>query len=228
MRPARRRRVIEDAAEALGAGIAGAARRPADRDHRALGCFSFNGNKIITTGGGGMIVTDDEALAAPREHLTTQAQAPRAVAYVHDEVGYNYRLTNLAAALGLAQLEDPARALLAARRANAARYDTAIAGMPGLLPAARAPWADLRPFWLYHGLSSIRTRTSQTRGRVRSIALANRASRHNKFGPRSHLRPSSPCGLDHHRWRRRRVGIFEHAVQPSIRRRTWMTHGVPV
>ena len=70
-----------------------------------MGCFSFNGNKIITTGGGGMLVTDDEALARRARHLTTQARLP-GLAYDHDEVGYNYRLTNIAAALGLAQLEE--------------------------------------------------------------------------------------------------------------------------
>jgi dTDP-4-amino-4,6-dideoxygalactose transaminase len=111
-----------------------------------VGCFSFNGNKLITTGGGGMLVTDDEALARRARHLSTQARLPGR-AYDHDEVGYNYRLTNVAAALGLAQLEE-LDDLLAARRANAAAYDAAIATLPGLRPAPRAPWAS-PSFWLY-------------------------------------------------------------------------------
>lgn len=139
--------VFEDASEALGASFAAGlfAGRQVGTIGRA-GCFSFNGNKLITTGGGGMLVTDDEALARRARHLSTQARLPGS-AYDHDDLGYNYRLTNLAAALGLAQLEE-LPALLAARIANAAAYDAAIAGQPGLLPAPRAPWAH-PSFWLY-------------------------------------------------------------------------------
>ena len=111
-----------------------------------LGCFSFNGNKLITTGGGGMVTTDDEALARRVRHLSTQARLP-GQAYDHDEVGYNYRLSNLAAALGLAQLEQLPD-LLAARRRIAAAYDGALDALPGVRPAARAAWAD-PSFWLY-------------------------------------------------------------------------------
>lgn len=139
--------IIEDASEALGATYVGGR---FDGRHVGtigrVGCFSFNGNKLITTGGGGMLVTDDEALARRARHLSTQARLPGR-AYDHDEIGYNYRLSNLAAALGVAQLEQ-LPGLLAARRANATRYDTAIAGLPGLIPARRAAWAD-PSFWLY-------------------------------------------------------------------------------
>jgi perosamine synthetase len=69
-----------------------------------MGTFSYNGNKIITTGGGGMIVTDDEALAKKAKHLTTQAKCDP-FEYKHDEIGYNYRLVNVAAAMGVAQME---------------------------------------------------------------------------------------------------------------------------
>jgi dTDP-4-amino-4,6-dideoxygalactose transaminase len=139
--------VIEDAAEALGAGwrdgpLAGRLVGSVGR----VGCFSFNGNKLITTGGGGMLTTDDEALARRARHLSTQARLPGR-AYDHDEIGYNYRLSNLAAALGVSQLEE-LPALLAARRALAARYDRAIEGLPALRAAARAAWAD-PTFWLY-------------------------------------------------------------------------------
>jgi dTDP-4-amino-4,6-dideoxygalactose transaminase len=139
--------VVEDASEALGATyrtgpLAGRHVGTIGR----IGCFSFNGNKIITTGGGGMLVTDDERLARRARHLSTQARLPGR-AYDHDDVGYNYRLSNLAAALGLAQLEQLPE-LLAARRAIAARYDTAIEAMPAVRRAPRAPWAD-PSFWLY-------------------------------------------------------------------------------
>jgi dTDP-4-amino-4,6-dideoxygalactose transaminase len=139
--------VIEDASEALGATYVGGTLggRLAGSIGR-LGCFSFNGNKIITTGGGGMITTDDESLARRARHLSTQARLPGR-AYDHDEIGYNYRLSNLAAALGVAQLEQLPD-LLAARRALASRYDAAIDALPALLPAARVPWAD-PTFWLY-------------------------------------------------------------------------------
>ena len=70
-----------------------------------FGVLSFNGNKVITTGGGGMILTDDEELAKKAKHITTQAKVPHAWEFKHDTIGYNYRLTNVAAALGCAQLE---------------------------------------------------------------------------------------------------------------------------
>ncbi len=140
--------VIEDASEALGARwtegpLAGRHVGTIGR----VGAFSFNGNKLITTGGGGMLVTDDEDLARRARHLSTQARLPGR-AYDHDEVGYNYRLSNLAAALGVAQLEQLPE-LLAGRRAVAGRYDAAIAAdLPAMRPAVRAPWAD-PSFWLY-------------------------------------------------------------------------------
>jgi dTDP-4-amino-4,6-dideoxygalactose transaminase len=140
--------VVEDASEALGAtyeGTGALAGRAVGAIGR-LGAFSFNGNKLITTGGGGMVVTDDEALARRARHLSTQARLP-GLAYDHDEVGYNYRLTNLAAALGLAQLEQLDE-LLAARRRIAARYDAAIATMPALRPAPRLE-DTAASYWLY-------------------------------------------------------------------------------
>jgi len=93
--------VVEDSAESLGSYYKGQHTGTFGK----VGIFSFNGNKIITTGGGGMIVTDDEALAKRAKHITTTAKVPHPYEYIHDEVGYNYRLTNLAAALGVAQME---------------------------------------------------------------------------------------------------------------------------
>jgi perosamine synthetase len=92
--------VIEDSTEALGSYYKG--------QHAGsfglMGTFSYNGNKIITTGGGGMIVTNDEALAKRAKHLTTQAKSDP-FEYMHDAIGYNYRLVNVAAAMGVAQME---------------------------------------------------------------------------------------------------------------------------
>ena|SRR3990167_3202480 len=93
--------LVEDAAEALGSYYKGT-----HVGHRGLvGALSFNGNKIITTGGGGAILTNDEKIAKRAKHITTTAKLPHAWLFEHDEVGYNYRLPNLNAALGCAQLE---------------------------------------------------------------------------------------------------------------------------
>jgi dTDP-4-amino-4,6-dideoxygalactose transaminase len=139
--------LVEDAAEALGARYASG---PLAGRHVGtiglLGCFSFNGNKIITCGGGGMITTGDDRLARRARHLTTQARLP-GPSYRHDEVGYNYRLTNLAAALGVAQLEQLPR-FLECKRRIAARYDGAIAGRSGLTAHGSAPWAEPSR-WMY-------------------------------------------------------------------------------
>ena len=93
--------LVEDAAESLGSYCNGRHTGTFGK----ISAFSFNGNKTITTGGGGMIITDDEALAARAKHITTTAKVPHAFEYVHDEIGYNYRLPNLNAALGCAQME---------------------------------------------------------------------------------------------------------------------------
>lgn len=98
-------RVLEDATEAIGTYYTeGAYKGKYAGTIGDIGVYSFNGNKIITTGGGGMIVSNDEAMLAHAKHLTTQAKADEAN-FVHDEIGYNYRMTNLQAAMGLAQLE---------------------------------------------------------------------------------------------------------------------------
>ena len=93
--------VVEDAAESLGSFYRGKHTGTFGK----LGTTSFNGNKIITTGGGGMIITDDKQLAHQAKHLTTTAKVPHKWEYVHDQVGYNYRMPNLNAAFGCAQLQ---------------------------------------------------------------------------------------------------------------------------
>lgn len=98
-------KIIEDATEAMGTCyIKGKYKGQYAGTVGDVGVYSFNGNKIITTGGGGMIVSDDKELLSKAKHLTTQAKSDE-LYYKHDEIGYNYRMTNLQAALGLAQLE---------------------------------------------------------------------------------------------------------------------------
>jgi dTDP-4-amino-4,6-dideoxygalactose transaminase len=118
--------LVEDAAEALGASFRGRAAGTFGE----VGVFSFNGNKIITTSGGGMLVTADGDVADRARHLATQARAP-APHYEHAEVGFNYRLSNLLAAVGRAQLRS-LDGKVARRRVIDARYRTALADLPGM------------------------------------------------------------------------------------------------
>jgi len=134
--------VIEDATESLGASYK-------NRKVGSLGdiaCFSFNGNKVITTGGGGMIVTDNAEWAHQARYLTTQAKDDP-LEYVHKEIGYNYRLTNIQAALGCAQMEKLDE-YIAAKRRIARAYAEAFAAIPGITCMPVAPWAS-SIFWLY-------------------------------------------------------------------------------
>ncbi|OGW09705.1 MAG: aminotransferase DegT [Nitrospinae bacterium RIFCSPLOWO2_12_39_15] len=108
--------IIEDATESLGSEYKGKQTGSIGK----VGCFSFNGNKIITTGGGGMIVTDDKDLAYKIRHLSTQAKKDP-FEYDHDEIGYNYRLTNVQAAMGVAQMERLPE-FIDMKRKNAAIY----------------------------------------------------------------------------------------------------------
>jgi perosamine synthetase len=134
--------VIEDATESLGATYRD---RPVGA-HGNLACFSFNGNKVITTGGGGMVVTDDAALASRVRYLSTQARDDP-VEYHHHEIGFNYRLSGLQAALGCAQLER-LDAHVAAKQRIAGRYARGLAGVEALTPIGEAPWAG-SAWWLY-------------------------------------------------------------------------------
>jgi dTDP-4-amino-4,6-dideoxygalactose transaminase len=132
--------VIEDAAEALGASYSGAP----SGSFGSLGVFSFNGNKIITTSGGGMVVGDSEHIERIR-HLATQARQPEAH-YEHNEIGYNYRLSNLLAALGRSQLHTlPERVAQRTRIQRA--YREGFAGIPevGFAPVAAKAKSN---YWL--------------------------------------------------------------------------------
>ena len=134
--------VIEDATESLGSTYKG---RPPGTFGLA-GCFSFNGNKIITSGGGGMLATGSADVARRSRYLSTQAR-DYGREYVHEAVGFNYRLTNLQAAVGVAQLEQ-LDAHVRRKREVAARYAAGLDGIPGVTLPGEAPWAR-STFWLY-------------------------------------------------------------------------------
>lgn len=125
--------LVEDAAESLGS-------RVGTRHSGTFGkmaTLSFNGNKVVTTGGGGMVVTDDEAIAKRLKHLTTTAKIPHPYEFVHDEVGYNYRLPNINAALGCAQMEKLA-GMLGIKAEIAESYRNFFAGSGTRFVEARA------------------------------------------------------------------------------------------
>lgn len=134
--------VVEDATESLGVRYGG---RPAG-SFGLLSCLSFNGNKILTTGGGGMIVTSDAELARRARYLTTQAKDDP-VEFIHGEVGYNYRLTNVQAAIGVAQMERlPFH--ITNKRAIAEIYTNALNHLPGV-QCPDQPIGTFSTFWLY-------------------------------------------------------------------------------
>ena len=160
--------VVEDSTEALGSTYKG-------RHAGAFGLFgtsSFNGNKIITTGGGGMILTNNETLAKKAKHITTQAKADP-LEYYHDETGYNYRLVNILAAMGVAQMEQLPNFLLRKKQitalytkhlqafshiipqkitedvvANFWLYTVRMPRQTEILPYFRAHSIEARPFWV--------------------------------------------------------------------------------
>jgi len=117
--------VIEDAAESLGSTVSG----KHTGTFGELGIISFNGNKTITTGGGGAIITNNTELAKLAKHLTTTAKLPHRWEYTHDEVGYNYRMPNINAALGCAQLEQLPD-FIDAKRHLFVKYQSAFADLP--------------------------------------------------------------------------------------------------
>lgn len=134
--------VIEDATESLGSSY----KDKKTGSFGTAGCFSFNGNKIITTGGGGMVVTDDEVIAGKIRHLTTQAKKD-SFEYDHDEVGYNYRLTNIPAAMGVAQMERLDE-FIGIKRKNARIYKDLLEEIDELEFLWEEPWVKSN-FWFY-------------------------------------------------------------------------------
>ena len=134
--------VVEDASEALGSRYKG-------RMCGALSptaCLSFNGNKIVTSGGGGAILTDDDDLAEVARSLTTQAKEP-GIEYLHHRVGYNYRMNNVLAALGLAQMETIDERL-STKRSNFALYEQALGGAGASRLLGQPAWSEANR-WFY-------------------------------------------------------------------------------
>ena len=154
--------IVEDATETLGAKYGG----------RLIGqlgdvtCFSFNGNKLITTGGGGMIVTDRADLAERAKYLTTQAKDD-AIEYVHDAVGYNYRLSNIQAAMGVAQVERLAE-FIERKKVIAGRYDSAFFEMEEINILPTRPNTD-PVYWLYTVLLSKDTTLEDRKAVVKKL-----------------------------------------------------------
>jgi len=152
--------VVEDATEALGS-------RYRDQPCGCLGtigAFSFNGNKVITAGGGGMLLADGPERLERMRHLSLQARVPGSVEYLHDDVGFNYTLSNLQAAVGLAQLERLDERV-AARRQLAVRYAQALGEIEDLTFCAEPEWARSN-FWLMSVLVD-----PAARGRTRDTVM---------------------------------------------------------
>lgn len=134
--------LVEDAAESLGTYYKG----KHTGSFGKVNAMSFNGNKIITTGGGGAILTDDEELADYAKHLTTTAKIPHKWEYVHDEVGYNYRMPNINAALGCAQLEKMDEFLLRKKQLTT-KYEELVADLKGVYLFQQPVHSDSN-YWL--------------------------------------------------------------------------------
>jgi perosamine synthetase len=135
--------VVEDAAESLGSFYKG--------KHTGtfgdIGVLSFNGNKIITTGGGGMLLFQDEEFAKRAKHISTQAKVPHPWDFVHDEIGYKYRMPNINAALGLAQLEQLPE-YLKSKRQIANKYNEFFSTLTSTLAFLQEPENALSNYWL--------------------------------------------------------------------------------
>jgi perosamine synthetase len=172
-------KVVEDAAEAHGAEYKG--RRAGSLGH--AGSFSFYANKIITTGEGGMITTDDPEIARLARNLRDHAFSKERH-FWHKYLGFNYRMTNLQAAVGLAQTEQM-EGFVKARRANAARYTAALQQIPGIVTPPEAGWAK-NVFWMYSIL--VRDEFGMTRDQLRAY-LANNGIETRTFFIPMHLQP---------------------------------------
>jgi perosamine synthetase len=171
--------VVEDAAEAHGAEYKG--RKAGSFGH--AGCFSFYANKIITTGEGGMITTNDPDLARLARNLRDHAFSEERH-FWHKYLGYNYRMTNMQAAVGLAQTEQM-DGFVAARRANAARYTAALEQIPGIVTPPQAKWAK-SVFWMYSIL--VEDEFGMTRDQLRAY-LADHGIETRTFFIPMHLQP---------------------------------------
>jgi perosamine synthetase len=171
--------IIEDAAEAHGAEYKG--RKAGSLGH--AGCFSFYANKIITTGEGGMITTNDLELAQLARTLRDHAFSEERH-FWHKYIGFNYRMTNMQAAVGLAQTEQM-ESFVEARRANAARYTAALKRIPGIVTPPEMAWAK-NVFWMYSIL--VEDDSGMTRDSLRTY-LADHGIETRTFFIPMHLQP---------------------------------------
>ena len=208
--------LLEDAAESLGSYVADAHTGTFGQ----LATLSFNGNKLVTTGGGGMILTNDESTAKRAKHITTTAKIPHPYEFVHDDIGYNYRLPNLNAALGCAQMEQLS-GFLDAKRGVAERYEN---------------------FFRDHGVTFIKARAGTTANQwLNAIVLDSVAARDefltttNKAGVMtrpiwrlmSHLEMYKGCqndGLKVSQWLEQRVVNVPSSV-PDVARSVAIRYG---
>jgi perosamine synthetase len=178
-------RVVEDATESLGAKY-----RERMVGHLGdIGCFSFNGNKTITAGGGGMMCIDDQEWAKHAKYLSTQARDDTQE-YIHENIGYNYRLTNIQAALGVAQMEKLDE-YIGIKREIAQRYTSALTGTPGITCAQEAPWA-FSTFWQYTILIDEERTRINSRQVIHELGQRNIQARP-LWGPINEQRPYRDC-----------------------------------
>lgn len=189
--------LVEDAAESLGSYVGNRHTGTFGR----LSTLSFNGNKVITTGGGGMIITNDEAIAKRAKHITTTAKVPHPYEFVHDEVGYNYRLPNLNAALGCAQMER-LQEMLNIKADLARRYGDFFAGLDIEFARARAGTTA------NHWLNAVVLASAAERDAFLSFTNANQVMTRPVWRLMTHLSMFSHCqhdGLENSRWLEERV-----------------------
>jgi perosamine synthetase len=177
--------IVEDATETLGA-------RHKGRMVGHLGdiaCFSFNGNKLITTGGGGMIVTDNQKWADRARYLTTQAKDDP-IEYIHNEIGYNYRLSNIQAAMGVAQMEQ-IEGFIAKKRAIAQTYEKGFHDLEGVTLMPAQPHTE-PVYWLYTILMHQETTLEERKAVIRDLNESGIGSRP-LFHPLHGLLPYLNC-----------------------------------
>jgi perosamine synthetase len=197
--------VVEDAAEALGSFYKG--------QHAGtfgeLGILSFNGNKPVTTGGGGMIITKDEALAAKAKHLTTTAKEPHPWEFFHDMIGYNYRMPNINAAVGCAQMECFA-GILENKRATAQMYKHFFREIG--IPFITEPDHARSNYWL----NSIVLKDREVRDKFLSYATANGIQARPVWALMTNLPMYRHCqstSLDNARWMEDRLVNIPSSVR---------------
>lgn len=201
--------LIEDAAESLGSLYYG--------KHTGtfgdVGVLSFNGNKIMTTGGGGMILAD-EVTGSRAKHLTTTAKLPHSFEYVHDELGFNYRLPNLNAALGCAQLEQ-IEAFVEAKRALARRYEDVLAGSS--LVFVREPEHCRSNYWLNAVICEDRTQRDALLAQTNEKGVMTRPIWH-LMNELAMYRGCAQGPLENARWLSDRIVNLPSSVIPEFLR----------